>query len=114
MQIKGFILAFFALSGITNILQAVKAEVVNKAKVKEETKETTKDVAKEIHIIQVEDMINTGTSSYILNAIAAGEQKQAELLIIRMDTPGGMLESTRNIVKGILNTCSCIYWSQRC
>ncbi len=103
MQIKGFILAFFALSGITNILQAVKAEVVNKAKVKEETKETTKDVAKEIHIIQVEDMINTGTSSYILNAIAAGEQKQAELLIIRMDTPGGMLESTRNIVKGILN-----------
>ena len=38
-----------------------------------------------------------------MQTIQQAETENAECLIIQLDTPGGLLESTRNIVKGIMN-----------
>ena len=57
-----------------------------------------------VHVITVDATINPATADFIHNAILrAGEQK-AECLIIRLNTPGGLLKSTRVIVSDILSS----------
>ncbi|RJP68034.1 MAG: nodulation protein NfeD [Candidatus Abyssobacteria bacterium SURF_17] len=50
-----------------------------------------------------DDIINPVTSEYISQAIADSGKEGAECLIIQLDTPGGLLASTRTIVKELLN-----------
>ncbi len=58
-----------------------------------------------IPIIQLmDDTINPVTSEYITKAIDRAEQQQAPCLIIKLDTPGGLLNSTRSIVKRMLTS----------
>jgi membrane-bound serine protease (ClpP class) len=49
-----------------------------------------------------DDTINPITAEYIHNAIDQATNTGAECLIIQLDTPGGLLNSTRAIVKKIL------------
>ncbi|MFP4473231.1 MAG: NfeD family protein [Candidatus Omnitrophota bacterium] len=59
--------------------------------------------ANAVHMIQLEDdTINPVTAEYILEAIDQAEETSAEALIIKLDTPGGLLNSTRKIVKGMM------------
>jgi membrane-bound serine protease (ClpP class) len=46
--------------------------------------------------------INPAVAEYIVNNIERAEKEGFECLLIQMDTPGGLLESTKTIVKGIL------------
>lgn len=55
-------------------------------------------------LIQVDGTINPATAEYILNSISKAEGEQASALVIEMNTPGGLLESTRKIVQGILGS----------
>jgi len=56
-----------------------------------------------VFTIQLDDAtINPVTAEYILKTIAQAEEQNAQALIIELDTPGGLLSSTRTIVKGIL------------
>lgn len=55
-----------------------------------------------VNIIEFSEMINVGTASYIMESIRQSEQ-QGAMLIIKMDTPGGLLNATRDIVKSMLN-----------
>jgi membrane-bound serine protease (ClpP class) len=48
-------------------------------------------------------VISPASSAYILRAITIAEEKNAECLIIKLDTPGGLDESMREITKRILN-----------
>ncbi len=58
----------------------------------------------EVHVIQLnDDTINPVTAEYIINAISDAESRDAQCLIIKLDTPGGLLSSTRLIVKRILS-----------
>ena len=41
--------------------------------------------------------------SYIQRGIAAAEAQQAEILIIKLDTPGGQIDLTREIIQSIIN-----------
>jgi membrane-bound serine protease (ClpP class) len=50
-----------------------------------------------------DEIINPVTQQYILDAIERSETEQAECLVLVLDTPGGLLESTRAIVKAIMN-----------
>ncbi len=53
--------------------------------------------------IQLEDdSINPVTAEYITRGIERAELEKAEALILKLDTPGGLLNSTRTIVKHIL------------
>lgn len=59
---------------------------------------------KNIYRITLEgDIINPASAEYIIKAIDKAEKDDAECLIIELDTPGGLLESTHEIVKKILN-----------
>lgn len=53
------------------------------------------------HYIEVNGSINPGSSAYIVDNIAAAEAAQSSGLIIRLNTPGGLLSSTRDIIQGI-------------
>ncbi len=54
--------------------------------------------------IDIADTINPGTADYILSRIAEAEQEKAPYLVLRLDTPGGLLSATREIVQGMLNS----------
>ena len=54
-----------------------------------------------VHRIIVDGVINPVATEYIINSIERAERENAELLIIQMDTPGGLMESMHRIVKAI-------------
>ncbi len=54
-----------------------------------------------VHRIVIAGVINPVATEYILAAIERAEKEDAELLIIQMDTPGGLMESMHRIVKAI-------------
>ncbi|MEK7275120.1 MAG: nodulation protein NfeD [Candidatus Desantisbacteria bacterium] len=56
-----------------------------------------------IRMVEVEGVINPITERFVANGIKQAEDEQAECLILRMDTPGGLASATHNIVKAILN-----------
>lgn len=57
----------------------------------------------EVTILEIEDqIINPITAEYIQKGISTSEQMGAEAVIIKLDTPGGLLSSTRDIVKELL------------
>jgi membrane-bound serine protease (ClpP class) len=49
--------------------------------------------------IEVDGAIGPATAGYIARAIEVATEQRAECLLVRLDTPGGLLESTRDIVK---------------
>ena len=53
-------------------------------------------------VITVDGVINPVTERYIARGIDTAADAGAELLVIRLDTPGGLLDSTRNIVERLL------------
>ena len=58
-----------------------------------------------VHLIQLnDDTINPVTAEYIIESIDRAYQDNAQCLIIKMDTPGGLLNSTRMIVKKMLTS----------
>ena len=58
-----------------------------------------------IYTIQLDDdIINPVSAEYITSAIDKAEENDATALIIGLDTPGGLLSSTRTIVKKIMNS----------
>jgi membrane-bound serine protease (ClpP class) len=60
--------------------------------------------AKTVYVAKIEDeIINPISAEYLMNAIDRAETTGAECLIIELDTPGGLLSSTRQIVKKIMN-----------
>jgi membrane-bound serine protease (ClpP class) len=56
----------------------------------------------EATLIKIEGAIGPATSAYMTEAIEDAETQGAKLLIVQMDTPGGLDTSMRSIIKGIL------------
>ncbi|MEL7833138.1 nodulation protein NfeD [Fodinibius sp. Rm-B-1B1-1] len=57
-----------------------------------------------VTMISVEGSISPTTTNYINRGIKTAREQGAELLIIQLDTPGGLLESTKNIVQAFLES----------
>jgi membrane-bound serine protease (ClpP class) len=53
-------------------------------------------------VLDLEGAIGVATAEYIINGIEDAEARDAALVIIRMDTPGGLVNSMRDIVSAIL------------
>lgn len=60
--------------------------------------------AKSILQLSVEDVIGPATEDYITRAIESAPGEQIGLIIIRMDTPGGLDSAMRGIIKAITNS----------
>jgi membrane-bound serine protease (ClpP class) len=58
-----------------------------------------------VYLIELnDDTINPVTAEYISQGIDKAHEANAQCLIIKLDTPGGLLSSTRTIVKKILSS----------
>jgi membrane-bound serine protease (ClpP class) len=55
-------------------------------------------------IIELEGTINPGTAMYVTNGLEKAEKTGAQLVVLRLDTPGGLGSSMRSIIKAILNS----------
>ncbi|MGD9311642.1 MAG: nodulation protein NfeD [Desulfobacterales bacterium] len=58
----------------------------------------------DVYILSVNDAISPGIAEYIKNGIEKAEKEGAACLIIELDTPGGLAESMRLIIKDILGS----------
>ncbi|MEJ2542661.1 MAG: nodulation protein NfeD [Calditrichaceae bacterium] len=57
--------------------------------------------AKIVHRIIIDGVINPVATEYIVKSIYKAEKDNAELLLIELDTPGGLMESMHQIMKAI-------------
>jgi membrane-bound serine protease (ClpP class) len=58
----------------------------------------------EVLKIVVNDMIHPITQEYIERALTEAQRNHDQALLIELDTPGGLLDSTRNIIEKISNS----------
>jgi len=59
--------------------------------------------ANHINVITIDGSINPASSDYLQGAIQQSESDGAEMLLIELDTPGGLLSSTKDIIQAMLN-----------
>ena len=57
-----------------------------------------------VALIDLDDAIHPSSARFVKRAIAKATEDGARMLVIRLDTPGGLLDSTREIVEAILNS----------
>ncbi|MEE8339997.1 MAG: hypothetical protein V3R56_07615, partial [Xanthomonadales bacterium] len=55
-------------------------------------------------LVDIQGPIGPATMDFLVKSLQEAASRNAELVIIRMDTPGGLDSSTRGIVKAILNS----------
>ena len=60
--------------------------------------------AEKVCVIKIDGAIGPATASYISRAIDEAAQQGAQCLVIQLDTPGGLLDSTKNIVQKFLGS----------
>jgi membrane-bound serine protease (ClpP class) len=52
-----------------------------------------------VHYAEVTGSIDPGSGSFLISAIRDAQDKGAEALVVRLDTPGGLLSTTRDVVQ---------------
>lgn len=57
-----------------------------------------------VYLLEVDGTINPALADYIIKGIELAEDKNAAAVIIRMDTPGGMVTTTKTIIKEMINS----------
>src|SRR5215470_12815234 len=60
--------------------------------------------AQKVVSITIDATINPATAEFIHRALAKAQKEKAECLLIHLNTPGGLLKSTRNIVGDIMGS----------
>lgn len=60
--------------------------------------------ARTAYLIDVDGGIGPATAAYIISGIEEAERKNLECVVLRLNTPGGLVESTRDIVESILES----------
>src|SRR5882724_12538556 len=56
--------------------------------------------AAQVGLIKINGAIGPATANYISRALEVAANQNDECLIIQLDTPGGLLQSTKEIVEG--------------
>ena len=57
-----------------------------------------------VYLIKVKNSINPGSGAFITDSIKKANNDGVRLLVIELDTPGGLLETTRIIVQAMLSS----------
>ncbi len=56
-----------------------------------------------VYVLEVQGVIDPPVAAYVRRGIEAGEKARAQAVIIRLDTPGGLDKSMRDITQAMLN-----------
>ncbi len=56
-----------------------------------------------LNVARISGSINPASSDYLQKAIAQSEEDGAAALLIELDTPGGLVASTKDIIQAMLN-----------
>ena len=59
--------------------------------------------AAHLNVITIDGSINPASSDYLQKAIQQSESDGAQALLIELDTPGGLLSATKDIIQAMLN-----------
>ena len=57
-----------------------------------------------VNEIEIDGVISAATAKFIEKVIALSEEDGAEAVLIKLDTPGGVLDATKDIVQALLNS----------
>src|SRR5689334_6819465 len=60
--------------------------------------------AEKVSLIKIDGAIGPATASYISRSIAEAQAQKAQCLIIQLNTPGGLLDSTQKITQSFLGS----------
>src|SRR5947207_12837837 len=60
--------------------------------------------AEKVSFIKIDGAIGPATASYISRSIDEAQTQHAQCLVIQLNTPGGLLESTQTIVQSFLGS----------
>ena len=61
------------------------------------------NAAANVSLIKIDGAIGPATASYIARSIDQARAQNAQCLVVQLNTPGGLLESTQNIVQSFLS-----------
>ena len=59
--------------------------------------------ARHVNVVTISGSINPASSDHVQQAIAQSESDGAAALLLQLDTPGGLLSSTKDLIQAILN-----------
>ncbi len=90
--VQGFLIALLSLGLLGAMPGAGTTQTVPNAEIRP------------VLLVDVDGAIGVGTSHQIERALEAAREKNSELLVLRLDTPGGLVSSTREIIKSILSS----------
>jgi len=100
---RKFRVALFFTLIIIGLLSIAAAEI---STVEEgETPATTAEATEQpVYFIKVKKVINPATADFIVESVKKANADMAECLVVMLDTPGGLLESTRDIVQSFFSS----------
>ena len=58
--------------------------------------------AAQVWVVELEGAIGPASADYFMRALADADEAGVELLVLRLDTPGGLDKSMRDMIKAIL------------
>ncbi len=64
--------------------------------------ETDQEATPLVLVLEVDGPIGPATAQYLLRGMEEGDERGAAAVVIEMDTPGGLVSSTRDIINAIL------------
>lgn len=96
------VILFFSLAFLLSGLIGLAYSVEKQAAEKPAPAETAAPAAKKVYLIKIDAIITPVVAEYVSKSIDTATKDKAEALIIQLNTPGGLVESTLPIIMKIM------------